>query len=65
MVAVNHNEVFFIYILYFTHVITRFGPCGPSSGKHYRFLEASYCLKRIRYLGCCYTFYHLLYYIIF
>jgi hypothetical protein len=41
-VAVNRNEVFFIYFLYFTHVTTCFGPCGPSSGEHYRFLGASF-----------------------
>jgi hypothetical protein len=43
MVAVNRNEVF-IYFLNFTHVTTCFGPCGPSSNEHYRFLEASFCL---------------------
>jgi hypothetical protein len=43
MVAVNRNKPF-IYFLYFAHVTKCFGPCGPSSGEHYRFLEASYCL---------------------
>jgi hypothetical protein len=35
---------FLFIFLYFTHVTTCFGPSGPPSGEHYRFLEASYCL---------------------
>jgi hypothetical protein len=41
ILADKSNKVFYLYP-YFIHVTTYLGPCGPSSGEHYRFLEASY-----------------------
>jgi hypothetical protein len=43
MVAANRNEVFYLFSS-ISVVKTGLGPCGPSSGEHYRFLKASYCL---------------------
>jgi hypothetical protein len=35
------TKVFFIFnFLHFTPVTTCFGPCGPSSGEYYRFLDS-------------------------